>query len=202
MARERKEGRQAKYDAHYADNIARDRRLKENAEYDSDDEYGDGGSAHTKYEERWVIPTAIHRTLLRTRRRFCGPGSDARPAHLYVRRSRKAGKDHERERQRAVAETKRMNKQMTNVLESPITAKHLIISLGEKTFLALPKRGMLADGHCALPFVCLWPQTLACCPNAAPAEWCYSATNQQLTPDPFVTRPDPADRLDHLLPRV
>ena len=150
VARERKEGRQAKYDAHYADNIARDRRLKENAEYDSDDEYGDGGSAHTKYEERWVIPTAIHRTLLRTRRRFCGPGSDARPAHLYVRRSRKAGKDHERERQRAVAETKRMNKQMTNVLESPITAKHLIISLGEKTFLALPKRGMLADGHCAL----------------------------------------------------
>ena len=52
VARERKEGRQAKYDAHYADNIARDRRLKENAEYDSDDEYGDGGSAHTKYEER------------------------------------------------------------------------------------------------------------------------------------------------------
>ena len=82
VARERKEGRQAKYDAHYADNIARDRRLKENAEYDSDDEYGDGGSAHTKYEERWVIPTAIHRTLLRTRRRFCGPGSDARPVHL------------------------------------------------------------------------------------------------------------------------
>ena len=64
---------------------------------------------------------------------------------VSVRRSRKAGKDHERERQRAVAETKRMNKQMTNVLESPITAKHLIISLGEKTFLALPKRGMLGS---------------------------------------------------------
>ena len=72
---------------------------------------------------------------------------------MSVRRSRKAGKDYERERQRAVAETKRMNKQMTNVLESPITAKHLIISLGEKTFLALPKRGMLTDGHCALHFV-------------------------------------------------
>ena len=50
--------------------------------YDSDDEYGDGGSAHTKYEER---------------------------------RSRKAGKDHEREQQRAVNETKRMNKMVTNV---------------------------------------------------------------------------------------
>ena len=81
---------------------------------------------------------------------------------VSVRRSRRAGKDHERERQRAVAETKRMNKQMTNVLESPITAKHLIISLGEKTFLALPKRGMLTDGHCAL------------LPNAAPADRCYS----------------------------
>ena len=90
------------------------------------------------------------------------------------RRSRKAGKDHERERQRAVAETKRMNKQMTNVLESPITAKHLIISLGEKTFLALPKRGMLADGHCTLhcsayhytgsPRHSLLPHP-ACCPS-------------------------------------
>ena len=119
---------------------------------------------------------------------------------VSVRRSRKAGKDHERERQRAVAETKRMNKQMTNVLESPITAKHLIISLGEKTFLALPKRGMLTDGHCALHFcVGLWPQTLAaqCCPRVATL-----CADQQLTPDPSVTRPDPADRLDHLLPRV
>eukprot|EP01043_Picozoa_sp_COSAG02_P017742 COSAG02_NODE_811_length_16911_cov_343.583095_13_plen_186_part_00 len=112
VARERKEGRQAKYDAHYADNISRNKqcvhlihrhcncmlrllaacsphrrggrcdviRFKEG--YDSDDEYGDGGSAHTKYEER---------------------------------RSRKAGKDHEREQQRAVTETKRMNKMVTNV---------------------------------------------------------------------------------------
>ena len=56
------------------------RRLKEG--YDSDDEYGEGGSAHTKYEER---------------------------------RSRKAGKDHEREQQRAVNETKKMNKMVTNV---------------------------------------------------------------------------------------
>lgn len=114
VARERKEGRQAKYDAHYADNISRNKqcahctiagaaswqqllvitvlmmdllvawsdvtRFKEG--YDSDDEYGDGGSAHTKYEER---------------------------------RSRKAGKDHERESQRAVNETKKMNKMITNV---------------------------------------------------------------------------------------
>jgi hypothetical protein len=112
VARERKEGRQAKYDAHYADNISRNKqcvclihlrcnyllacwqlapltvstcyfdviRFKEG--YDSDDEYGEGGSAHTKYEER---------------------------------HSRKAGKDHEREQQRAVNETKRMNKMITNV---------------------------------------------------------------------------------------
>lgn len=36
------------------------------------------------------------------------------------------------------------------VLESPMTAKHLIISLGEKAFLALPKRGMLVEGHCLI----------------------------------------------------
>lgn len=118
VSRERKEGRQAKYDAHYADNISRNKqcvhagshpsllclracafcslysqsrrllvigcayvtRFKEG--YDSDDEYGEGGSAHTKYEER---------------------------------RSRKAGKDHDREQQRAVNETKRLNKMVTNV---------------------------------------------------------------------------------------
>jgi hypothetical protein len=43
-----------------------------------------------------------------------------------------------------------MSKEVTNVLESPMTAKHLIISLGEKAFLALPKRGSLADGHCLI----------------------------------------------------
>jgi hypothetical protein len=32
--------------------------------------------------------------------------------------------------EQAVAETKRMSRQLTNVLQSPITAKHLIISLG------------------------------------------------------------------------
>lgn len=36
------------------------------------------------------------------------------------------------------------------VLESPMTAKHLIISLGEKTFLALPKRGKIVEGHCLI----------------------------------------------------
>ena len=36
------------------------------------------------------------------------------------------------------------------VLESPMTAKHLIISLGEKTFLSLPKRGMIVEGHCLI----------------------------------------------------
>jgi hypothetical protein len=36
------------------------------------------------------------------------------------------------------------------VLESPLTAKHLILSLGEKTFLSLPKRGKLVEGHCLI----------------------------------------------------
>ena len=31
-----------------------------------------------------------------------------------------------------------------------MTAKHLIISLGEKTFLSLPKRGMIVEGHCLI----------------------------------------------------
>ena len=78
VARERKEGRQAKYDQHYADNIVRNKKTKEG--YDSDDEYGEGGSAHTKYEER---------------------------------SSKKAGKNFEREQQKAVQETKRLNKDIT-----------------------------------------------------------------------------------------
>jgi hypothetical protein len=74
------------------------RRLKEG--YDSDDEYGEGGSAHTKYEER---------------------------------RSRKAGKDHDREQQRAVNETKKMNKMVTNVSTSRICVRRkLIVLSGEQ----------------------------------------------------------------------
>ena len=64
--------------------------------YDSDDEYGDDGSAHTKYE---------------------------------AKKSKSAAKNYERERAQVVADSKRNSKQITNVLESPATAKHLIIAL-------------------------------------------------------------------------
>eukprot|EP01050_Picozoa_sp_SAG11_P024240 SAG11_NODE_5102_length_1664_cov_2.469649_3_plen_183_part_00 len=105
VARERKEGRQAKYNAHFAKNVMNDKRMKDpngkgGQGYDSDDEYGDGGQAYKKWD---------------------------------AKKSRKAGKDFERERSQAIAESRRMQKEVTNVMESPITARHLIISLGDPT---------------------------------------------------------------------
>jgi hypothetical protein len=52
VARERKSGRQAKYDEHYAKGVMNDRKMKEGKDYDSDDEYGEGGTAYKKWDEK------------------------------------------------------------------------------------------------------------------------------------------------------
>lgn len=55
--------------------------------------------------------------------------------------------------QRAVLEHRRYQQTVESCwfcFENPRIERHLIVSLGEHTYLALPKRGRLVDGHCLL----------------------------------------------------
>jgi len=67
------------------------------------------------------------------------------------RKNRKNPED--RHRQRAIASHKKFNNLLENCwfcFENPNIDKKLIVALGEHTYLALPKKQRLVEGHCLI----------------------------------------------------
>jgi diadenosine tetraphosphate (Ap4A) HIT family hydrolase len=76
-------------------------------------------------------------------------------AHMSKKKSKKmtAEKMAAKQKAKAIAAYKKYENNTTNCwfcMDSAKISKHLIVSLGDKAFLSLPKKGSLTDGHCLI----------------------------------------------------
>jgi Protein similar to CwfJ C-terminus 1 len=78
---------------------------------------------------------------------------DAEEVARHLERKGSAQRTQERERGRVIQQAGRFNRQLAQCwycMGSEKVLKHLVISLGEHTYVALPSRGRITPGHCLI----------------------------------------------------